>query len=118
MSKGKSLVLGLMIGGAVSATATLLSTPSSGSELRGRVKQQGLEMKGLMNNVKYDATRLKNQIAETSKEGALLFKDLTLEMKESVKEWKKTIEPHQENIHQYLEQIESSLKDLEDKVKK
>ncbi|WP_188455223.1 YtxH domain-containing protein [Virgibacillus oceani] len=118
MTKGKSLLLGFVVGGVVSATATLLSTPASGKELRIRAKEQGVEWKHMLENLKRDGMRLKNQIAETSKEGAALIKDLTQEMKTSVQDWRNSVEPHQKNIEKYLEQIESSLKDLEEKVKK
>lgn len=117
MSNGKSLLLGIMVGGTIGAAATLLSTPSSGRDIRGRVKGQGIDLVDLFKNLKQDGLKLKDQISKTSKEGASLIKDLTQEMKKSVEEWKETVEPHQENIHHYLEQIESSLRDLEDKVK-
>lgn len=114
MSRAKSLVLGLVVGGAVSASVALLTTPSSGRDLRNRIREQ--DLKELFNNLKEDGIRLKRQITETSKESAILIKDLTNDIKESVEEWKQTVEPHQDNIHKYLEQIESSLKDLEEKV--
>ncbi|MFS0671929.1 YtxH domain-containing protein [Ornithinibacillus sp. 179-J 7C1 HS] len=116
MAKGKSLMLGLMVGSVVGAAATLLSTPTSGKELRAKVKDQSIEWKEILENLKLDGLRLKDQIAATSKEGVSLIKDLTQEMKSSIVEWKASVEPHQKNIHQYLEQIESSLKDLEEKV--
>lgn len=117
MVRGKSLLFGFVVGGVVSATATLLSTPSSGKDLRSRAKEQGADWKDMIGNLKFDGMRLKQQITETSKEGAALIKDLTQEMKKSVQDWQRTVEPHQESIHKYLEQIESSLKDLEEKVK-
>jgi gas vesicle protein len=116
LANGKSFALGILVGGVVGATATLLSTPTSGRELRTKVKDQGLEWKDLLENLKLDGLRLKNQIAATSKEGVSLIKDLTQEMKSSIGEWKASVEPHQKNIHLYLEQIETSLKDLEEKV--
>lgn len=117
MVRGKSLLFGLAIGGVVGATATLLSTPSSGKDLRFRAKEQSVDWKDMISNLKFDGIRLKQQITETSKEGAALIKDLTQEMKKSVQDWQQTVGPHQKNIHKYLEQIESSLKDLEEKVK-
>jgi gas vesicle protein len=116
MASGKSLALGIIVGGVVGATATLLSTPTSGRELRMKVKNQSLEWKEVLENIKIDGLRLKNQIAATSKEGVSLIKDLTQDMKNSIVEWKESVEPHQKNIHQYLEQIESSIKDLEEKI--
>ncbi|WP_369801981.1 YtxH domain-containing protein [Oceanobacillus sp. Castelsardo] len=115
LSRTKSLVLGLIVGGAVSASIALLTTPSSGRDFRNRFREQ--DMKELLNNLKEDGLRLKRQITETSKESASLIKDLTQDIKKSVEEWKDTVEPHQENIHKYLEQIENSLRDLEEKVK-
>lgn len=117
MSRSKSLILGLFIGSTVGAGVALLSSPSSGGYIRSRIKESTYSWKDFVNTLKADGSQLKNQIAETSREGALLFKELTQEMKESVENWKETVEPHQENINEYLEQIELSLKELEDKVK-
>lgn len=115
MSKGKSLLLGILVGGTVSAAATLLATPESGRNLRSRA--QNIEWKELIEKFKDDGLKIKEQFTETSKEGAVLIKKLTREMKSSVEDWKRTVEPHQESIHKYLEEIESNLRDLEDKVK-
>lgn len=115
--KVKSLLLGFVVGGTVSAAATLLSTPTSGKELRSNLKTQTNEWKEMFAQLAQDSMRLKDQLAETSKEGTALVKNLTKEMKKSVEEWKVAVEPHQDNIHDYLEQIEASLKELEDKIK-
>lgn len=117
MARGRSLLLGMVIGGTAGAVATLLSTPSSGKDLRQSVKNQSLECKSLFDNLIQDAVRLKDQIAITSKEGAVLIGQLAKEIKSSVEDWKLVTGPHQENIHEYLEQIEVSLKELEDKIK-
>ena len=98
MSRSKSLLLGFIIGGTVSAAATLLSTPSSGRDLRDRVKEQSLEWKEMLDNLFQDIMNLKDQIAKTSKEGVALINDLTQEMRSSIEEWKIAIEPNQENI--------------------
>lgn len=116
MSKGKSLLLGFLIGGTISAATALLTTPSSGRDLRERVKEQSIEWKKVVDDIIRDGIRLKDQIAKTSKEGVALINELTNEMKTSIEEWKSAIEPHQENIHEYLEEIEASIKDLEEKM--
>lgn len=117
MASGRSLLLGFLIGGTVSAATVLLSAPSSGRKLRGRIKDQSLEWKETVNSLTEQASRLKNQITKTSKEGIALINELTEEMKKSVEDWKVAVEPHQENIHEYLGQIEASLNDLETKIK-
>jgi len=117
MANGKSLVLGFIVGGTVSAAITLLSTPQSGRDVRGRMKDQGMELGNLLTTLKEDGFRLKEQLRKTSKEGAVLVKELTEEIRKSVEDWKETVEPHQESIYQSLEQIETSIKDLENKIK-
>lgn len=117
MAKGKSFLFGVLVGGVVGAGATLLSVPATGKNFRSIIKERLTEWKQLAATLKDDGEQLKNQLAKTSREGALLVKQLTEEMKTSVEDWKETVEPHQENINEYLEQIEMSLKNLEDKVK-
>lgn len=116
MLNGKSIAIGFIVGGTISAAAALLTTPTSGSVLRERVRQQSGEWKRIVDDIIKDGWRLKDQIAKTSKEGVALINELTQEMKTSVDEWKNAIEPHQENIHQYLEEIEVSIKALEEKM--
>ncbi|WP_368654513.1 YtxH domain-containing protein [Ornithinibacillus sp. 4-3] len=117
MAKGKSLLIGFLVGGSVAAVATLLSAPSSGKVLRQQVREQSADWKNTMNKFIQDVIHLKDQITKTSKEGIELIGELTKDMKSSIEEWKVSVEPHQENIHQYLEQIETSIKELEDKLK-
>lgn len=116
MLNGKSVAIGFIVGGTISAAAALLTTPTSGSVLRNRVKEQSAEWKRIVDDIIKDGWRLKDQIAKTSKEGVALINELTQEMKTSVDEWKNAIEPHQDNIHQYLEEIEASIKALEEKM--
>lgn len=116
MINSKSLAVGIIVGGTVSAAVALLTTPTSGRDLRNQIKQQSLEWKRIVDDIISDGWRLKDQIAKTSKEGVALINELTQEMKTSVDEWKNAIEPHQENIHEYLEEIEQSIKALEEKM--
>lgn len=116
MSKGKSILLGILVGTTASAVTTLLTTPSSGKDVRVRIKDQSFEWKNSIDEIIQEGFNLKDQIAKTSKEGAALINDLTQEMKTSIEEWKIAVEPNQNNIHEYLEQIETSIKDLETKL--
>lgn len=118
MMNAKSLLLGLVVGGTVSAAATLLSTPKSGKELRYDVKNKSNKAVYVIRNLKEDGIDLKEQITKTSKEGAALIKDLSADVKQSIESWKRTVEPHQKNIQKYLNQIEKSLRELEEKTKK
>ncbi|WP_090796677.1 YtxH domain-containing protein [Pelagirhabdus alkalitolerans] len=116
MANGKSLLLGVLTGGVVSAAATLLVTPKSGQETREDIKQHVEESKAALERVKLNGKALSEQIANTSKEGAALIKELSVEIKDSIDSWKTTIEPHQKNIQLYLTQIEERLKELEEET--
>ncbi|WP_026569127.1 MULTISPECIES: YtxH domain-containing protein [Sediminibacillus] len=118
MADSKSILLGFVIGGAVSAAAALLSTPSSGKEIRGQVNARRDDLMDTFKKLKQEGFQLKEQITQTSKEGATMIKDLSADMKSSIESWKNTIEPHQKNIQTYLAQIEDSLKELEEKTQK
>ncbi|WP_369403546.1 YtxH domain-containing protein [Gracilibacillus boraciitolerans] len=80
-------------GGAVSAVATLLSTPKAGKELRTDVKTKSNEAVRYVSNLRTEGVDLKEQITKTSKEGAALIKELSTDIKESIESWKKTVEP-------------------------
>ena len=45
MSKAKSFITGVICGGAVAGLAVLFSTPSSGKDMRGKLKEKGNDIK-------------------------------------------------------------------------
>src|SRR5690625_5966159 len=88
MARGKSLLLGLFVGGVVSAGVTLLNAPKSGKETRADIKAQADELKRTIENLKEDGKELSEQIINVSKEGAKLIKELSVDVKDSVESWK------------------------------
>lgn len=118
----KSIIVGIiLVGGAISAAATLMNTSSSeksGKDMGEQAKAKKDSFMGTVDFVRTEGTSLKDQIMQTSKEGSVLLKDLITEIKASIEGWKNTIEPHQKNIQRHLTQIEESLKELEEKNKK
>ena len=111
--KAKSLALGLVVGGAVGASITLLNAPRSGKDTREHFKSQANEVKEAIEKAKVNGKLLSDQIIATSKEGAELIKDLSKDMKSSIEQWQQTIKPHQDNIEHYLKEIEARLQELE-----
>ena len=75
MSKGKYILTGFLVGGVVSAAVTLLTTPTSGEQLRYRVKEQGTEWYSTVEDIIRDAAKIKEQFAKTSKEGIALINE-------------------------------------------
>ncbi len=45
MSKAKSFLTGVICGGAVAGLAVLFSTPSSGKDMRDKLKEKGADIK-------------------------------------------------------------------------
>lgn len=117
MANGKSLFLGVLFGAVVGASVSLLTAPSSGEELRAKMKEQSERLKDILQDIRENGFDLKNQLSRTTKEGATLLKELSEDIKVSIESWKKSIQPHQENLQEHLRQIEESLKELEDKMK-
>src|SRR5699024_2001059 len=100
MSKSKSIIFGVAVGSAVGVIATLLTTPSSGKQIRSRVKEQTSDWREVLDSLKFDGLRLKDHLAETSRESDLKIKKLTAEMKRIINELKRTVEPYIENIQE------------------
>ncbi len=67
MSRGKAVLFGFFVGGVVSASATLLSTPASGKNLRMQIRNQTMEWKELLEGLKRDGLRIKKSISKNIK---------------------------------------------------
>src|SRR5699024_12873738 len=72
-----------------------LPLPSRNKTLHYTTLLRSMEWKQIIEDIIKDGWKLKDQIAQTSKEGAALINELTEAMKTSVDEWKNTVEPHQ-----------------------
>ncbi len=116
MAKGKSLLLGVLFGSLVGATTTLLTTPASGEAIRRKAKDGSVKLKDTIVELTENGLQIKNQLKKTTKEGAVLLKDLSQEIKQSIDTWKNNISPHQQNIHEHLKNVEESIKELENKM--
>ncbi|HHY74453.1 MAG TPA: YtxH domain-containing protein [Bacillus bacterium] len=117
MAKGKSLFLGLFIGGLAGAATALLVAPKSGDELKSTISANSKKVKETLNSLKVESTQLKDQVVQASKEGALILKDFSKDVKTSIDSWKKEIEPQKTNILDELKSIEESIQKLENMKK-
>jgi gas vesicle protein len=116
MANGKSLFLGVLFGTLIGATATLLTTPASGQEIRRRAKEQSTKWKDMIIELANNSVSIKDHFTKTTKEGAVILRELSQDVKSSIDNWKKNIEPHQKNIQEHLQHVEESLKELEAKL--
>lgn len=113
MAKGKSLFLGLLIGGAAGTALALLSAPKSGQELKETISANSDKVKKALDSFKNESALLKNQVVQTTKESAIVLKDFSKDVKTSIDTWKKEIEPNKSNIIDELKSIEESIQKLE-----
>ncbi|WP_102027966.1 YtxH domain-containing protein [Salirhabdus sp. Marseille-P4669] len=116
MANGKSLFLGVLVGSIIGATTTLLTTPASGETVRRQAKDQSIKLKNTIMELASNSRDIKSQLTKTTKEGAVLLRELSQDVKSSIENWRSSIEPHQQNIQEHLLNVEESLKELEDKI--
>lgn len=74
MPNGKSLALGILAGGVIGAACTLFNAPSSGRDFRENARLKSENLKNTVLSLKEDGMQLRDQITQTSKEGAELIK--------------------------------------------
>ncbi|MDA7025989.1 YtxH domain-containing protein [Bacillus sp. CLL-7-23] len=113
MSKGRSLVAGLLVGGVIGGVTALLTTPTSGKNFRKQLKTNCGKFQDTVNKLKNDGVALKEQVIKTAQEGAEIIKDVGSELQSSIQEWKEAIKPHQQDLKKEIAEIEDKIKQLE-----
>lgn len=113
MSKGRSLAAGLLVGGVIGGVAALLSAPTSGKELRRKLKANCGTFEDTVKRLKHDGIALKEQVVKTARESAEIIKDVGSELQSSIKEWREEIKPHQQDLKKELADIEEKIQQLE-----
>ncbi len=113
LSNNKSLLVGLLVGGVIGGVATLLSTPSSGKELRSQINLNRKQIEDLINQLKKESKALKVQLIQTAKEGSVVVKEVSADLMKSVQQYQQEAEPHKENIMKEIEEIDNRIKQLE-----
>ncbi|WP_052474730.1 YtxH domain-containing protein [Jeotgalibacillus soli] len=109
----KRLSTGILVGLAAGAVTTLLSTPQSGRELRGTIKETKDHWSDHVLEIQMNIQQIKESIQQVSKEGKESIQSALMELKESVQQWKKEADPHINNLHEELEAIQSAMEELE-----
>ncbi|MEC1900552.1 YtxH domain-containing protein [Bacillus atrophaeus] len=113
MANGRSLLTGLFVGGIIGGAAVLLSAPSSGKELRGKIKSNCESFEETIKRLKTDGMALKDQLVRAAKESADVIKDVSGELQTSFKKWQEEIKPHQQDLQKEIADIEEKIKQLE-----
>ncbi|MDC2863693.1 MULTISPECIES: YtxH domain-containing protein [unclassified Bacillus (in: firmicutes)] len=116
MSKSKSFLTGVICGGAVAGLAVLFSTPSSGKDMRGKLKEKGNDIKKTLADITADTKLLKRQIVETASEGKEVIQELKDDMHETFSTWRQDISQNKRHIELEIENIQKSIEKLQQAV--
>ncbi|WP_096201477.1 YtxH domain-containing protein [Bacillus sp. FJAT-45350] len=108
MSK-RSLMYGIIAGGAIGTICALLTTPSSGKKLQACCKDGYKKLVVNFENAKQQTLFLKKQAEETAKISSSSIKTVSQELKASVDEWKQEVEPN-------LKQLKNNISELQDTI--
>ena len=116
MTKTKAFITGILCGSAVAGIAALLTAPSSGTELRRKLKEKSEDFKRSLTDLKDDTKLLTEQIAGTAAEGKDVFIELKGDVQKAFSSWKHETNPHRENIQREIEELQQSIDYLQQSV--
>ncbi|WP_180954118.1 YtxH domain-containing protein [Bacillus sp. M6-12] len=111
--KTRSLLFGFVAGTLVAGAAVLLSAPSSGRELRDRIKFSKDEALDILLEIKARAAELKNDTVYATKASKETINQFITEVKARIEYWRLEIEPHKNEISSQIQEIESAVGELE-----
>lgn len=111
--KAKSLLLGLLAGGAAAGISTLLTAPASGRDTRQQLKNTTNTLKEQLIELKSELLAIKDSASFASKEGKTAFKEFSNDIKYSISNWKNEILPHQHRLQRELQEIEAAIHELD-----
>lgn len=106
MASGRSLLTGLFVGGIIGGAAVLLTAPSSGKQLREKMKTNYDSFEETIKRLKSDGLALKDQLIKAAKESTDVIKDVGGELQTSIKKWQEEIKPHQQDLQKEIADIE------------
>lgn len=113
MAKNTSFFTGLIVGGIVGGIATLLTTPSSGKELRANLQANRKRLDTTLQQLKNESIILKNQMKEAAIEGTQVVKEVSADIKNAINQFKQEIEPHKIELQKEIDEVEKKIKQLE-----
>ena len=133
MLKGKSFLVGFLIGSAAAGISTLLTVSNSGEKTRmnmkantdawikqfSEVKDNIKELQKTLSSFSLEGkVELKNDQEDLSPDEKVELKNFISDIKTVVSDWKKEIHPHQQELQKELQEIEYSIQELESNIYK
>ncbi|MCA0149077.1 YtxH domain-containing protein [Rossellomorea vietnamensis] len=112
----KSLAYGLLIGGVVGGVASLLTSPSSGKEIRAQIKDKKDDWTVVIEEMKGHIGELKESIATLSQEGKETVLQLSKDLQASFKQWQASTEPNNQRLQEEIQSIQRTIEELEKSI--
>ena len=113
MANIKSMLIGMAVGSIIGGISTLLSTPSSGRDLRHTLHNNKESLLANINNLKEDSLNVKDQVIKSSVTGKKSISTFSDEMKEPFETWFTETKKSKLKIEEELRQIDQSIQKLE-----
>ncbi|MCR8849610.1 YtxH domain-containing protein [Rossellomorea sp. SC111] len=114
--KKKSLAYGLLIGGVVGGVASLLTSPSSGKEIRAQIKDKKDDWTAVIEEMKGHIGELKESIGTLSQEGKETVLQLSKDLQASFKQWQASTEPNNQRLQEEIQSIQRTIEELEKSI--
>ncbi|EAD1189090.1 YtxH domain-containing protein [Listeria monocytogenes] len=114
----KSLIFGILAGGAIGAAASVLFAPKSGTELRKDIVAKSGEASVILKELAYNANELIQSVQVLGTEGSTLLKDVSSDIMESVSKWNEEMEPEKKRLKDEIKDMQKTISDLEKTLKK
>ncbi|MCH1626799.1 YtxH domain-containing protein [Fredinandcohnia quinoae] len=118
MTNSKSLLYGVLLGSIIGGVSVLLSTPTSGKELRNIIRKNQKQLTASFSQIATDGQFLKEQVANSTKKSISVITDFSMDVKKSINQWKEDIQENQKSIQKELSEIENAIQNLENTVQK
>ncbi|CAN7474067.1 YtxH domain-containing protein [Rossellomorea sp. LjRoot5] len=112
----KSLAYGLLIGGVVGGVASLLTSPSSGKEIRAQIKDKKDDWTVVIEEMKGHIGELKESIGTLSQEGKETVLQLSKDLQASFKQWQASTEPNNQRLQEEIQSIQRTIEALEKSI--
>lgn len=112
----KSLAYGLLIGGVAGGVASLLTSPSSGKEIRAQIKDKKDDWTEVIEEMKGHIGELKESIGTLSQEGKETVLQLSKDLQTSFKQWQASTEPNNRRLQEEIQTIQRTIEELEKSI--
>ncbi|MBE4906748.1 YtxH domain-containing protein [Bacillus luteolus] len=118
MGKGLNFLYGIIIGSAIGGATTLLTSPTSGKELRKQLQTNSQHLIETLQKLKSEGLDLSNTITSSSKQSITAISEFKNDLVHSFDQWTESTKENKKSIQKELSEIEILLSDLEKSVRK